>query len=246
MDSLNWKYQNLLLADDPDQLVFFKIGNNPLVKIHRSILVQSSTVFKDMFIDGVTNNDPLTPIVIDDKTGCDTFKGFMLFVGALYEKDVSSFLEEPPCTQAILKCQQVYFFADKYQVIELVEKCKESAKKLLGRLQSKYIVSIPAITLCMKIVEEMSIPEEMIIIRKMRLLITKKNLIEYFRSVQEWGIQELMDQFVAASCHLDFDPSWPPELSTLVFKRLKGFASKQQLKGTLTDQQLRDILKESG
>lgn len=69
MDEPVSKRHKTYIAENLADYVLFQVqGSEELIKIKRSLIVNDSNIFKRMFVDGMTMNDPMRPALIDYKT----------------------------------------------------------------------------------------------------------------------------------------------------------------------------------
>lgn len=243
-----WNYRDLTVDDDADDFVFFEvIGYPKKIRIHKSVLIENSSVFKDAFNEEITNNEPLKPIVIDDKALYDRVQAIKCFVVSLYTKKLDLVLD--PVTESTNKefskfvcCHQVYYFADKYHVDWLIKECLKKAEKFFIASIKKYEFDVVRVKFIDIMVKKMSLDLNRFK-QDTKLCIRKSNVVKFFKYASENGHEEFKDQIVASCCLLDFDPSWPTELTGLVIKRLKE-VPKEMLKEDLTDSQLEELVED--
>ena len=222
------KQKLFFFTDKPSEIVLFKFKRRKeQVRIHKSVLVDSSLFFKDMF-ENVTNTDPLQPILIGDGTDFNRVDGFIAFVEALYETNPmvavtqSGYNDWFSPTNRIL---QVYHFADKYQVDWLIIKCKE-----LARASITYFASMPMIPesleMSLKLVKALSLDEEMKTVAGMDIVPNKEYVVPFFDLAKKWQLNEVMDKLAKNCCDLEWDQSWPVELAGKIIKELQKRTKK--------------------
>ena len=217
------KQKLLFFTDNPSEIVLFKFeGQDKEVKIHKSVLVDSSPFFKDMF-ENLTNTDPLEPILIDDDTDFNRVDGFIAFVEVLYETNPmvavtqSSYNDWFKLMNRIL---QVYHFADKYQVDWLINKCKELAKSSINYF--KKLSMIPeSLEMSLKLVKALSLDKEMKTVAGMDIVPNEGNVVLFFDLAKKWQLNEVMDKLAKNCCDLEWDQSWPVELAGKIIKELQ-------------------------
>ena len=222
------KQKLFFFTDNPSEIVLFKFKRRKeRVRIHKSVLVDSSPFFKDMF-ENLTNTDPLEPILIGDGTDFNRVDGFIAFVEALYETNPMVAVTQSSDNdwfKLMNRILQVYHFADKYQVDWLINKCKELAKSSII-----YFASMPMIPesleMSLKLVKALSLDEEMKTVAGMDIVPNKEYVVPFFDLAKKWQLNEVMDKLAKNCCDLEWDQSWPVELAGRIIKELQKRTKK--------------------
>lgn len=246
MAKRKWRESDLLVVDDTVFVLFEIEGYDTKVRIHKSLLIENSTFFKDLF--DANGGESSNQIVDDKDIGQDLLESFKLFVDSLYRGTIDNIFQGRrgqgvgSCPE-IIELYQVYFFARKYGIRWLTddcfEKCQQRIRFFVYRdraLNSTYIKDLH------KVLEEMGFGMERFK-KQIKWMCDEDDVIPAFAYATDLGINHLKDQVVAYSCQLEFDPSWPQELTNLVVKRLLGLCDKSnsRFRGCLTDDQLLDV-----
>ena len=222
------KQKLLFFTDRTSELIVFKFkGQDKEVKIHKSVLVDSSPFFKDMF-QNVTNTDPLEPILIDDDTDFDRVDGFIAFVEALYETNPMVAVTNKNINdwwKTMDRILQVHCFADKYQVDWLINKCKE-----LARSSNSHFATLEmcpqSLEMSLKLVKALSLDEQIQSVAGMRLQPNKEYVVPFFDLAKKWQLDEVMNKLAKNCCDLEWDQSWPVELNGKIITELQKRTKK--------------------
>ena len=227
------KKQRLFLAEDPNDLVWFKvIDQDKLVKISKSTAIEASPVLKEL----IENNEfsPDNPITVDDVTDFNLSTGFLAFVEAVHENDAQAWLvnqrnwDDTFYTFGFNRVRQVHFFANKYQVESLIDQCTEAAKILVDMYVKDPEVAAVELPACLEMVRALELNDYMAKVRKVSLELTEALVLEKFDLAMKWDIKEFLDQVVIFCCFLEPDETWPQELLTLVIKELKTGMNRKE------------------
>ena len=226
------KHNMLFLANEHEEVVVFRLSHpsDILVKLHKSILIESSVVFRDMFDGDITNNEPLEPILIDDQTSFNLYEGFMAFAGALYETiPLERVTSERDWINPLSHIIRSHYFADKYQVDWITDRCRKKAKESIKYLTSPYVSITPdCLEFLLRLNRSWSL-DMMEDIKKANPEKDTRHIVSFFYLAREREMDEFMAKLVQYCCGLEMDQRWPFELSASVFRELQCISRRQKL-----------------
>lgn len=209
-----------------------------MVRIHKSLLVETSPLFKDMFYEEITSNEPLDPILVDDSVDFDVFEGFLDFVTTLYGAPVQS-----PDDLAVL--HHAGFFADKYQVTWLIEDIEKRAMKeitMSGLGWKENGIKLESLKACLGLIHQFDQRQLMNQVKRRQLMnqlkriplkVTEETAVDFYHLVKRYNMEKLMNQVVNYCCILQPKEDWPIDLIVRVTRKLRQGSNLSELRLSL-------------
>ena len=211
----------LFLSELPKEMVFFKIkGHTEMIKIQTSVLVENSTVFRDM--EQLAGKEPMEPIEINDSTEFHLFDGFMAFVEALHGFDLIKVTDPSDFKNYYkdsLRMQAVYYFADKYHIQWLMDKCVKVCKKTF--FKERLASSPRRLGRNLRLARALGLAKEFKDVQKQELRFHIKDVLPFFNLAKEFVSEDIMASLVRNCCEMEPDVCWPPELFVKVLKKVQ-------------------------
>lgn len=224
MSTQNWRPSDLLSVDAREYVLFDIKGHDKKVKMHKSVLIENSSFFRNFFEGSHTNHDQLGKFLVDDDTGYELPESFNLFVDAVYLKTVLPLIVGIKHNwEKITTIYQVYYFADKFGVDWLIENCKKQSGELID---SMCLTKIPLSVIKALYRDLGKMDRDVDRFKKnIKWHFNMTDLVKAFEFANEIESVSLRDQVVTFCCYIVFDPSWPEKLIRHYIKRLREVAS---------------------
>ena len=178
-------------------------------------------VFRDM--EQLAGVEPMKPIEIDDSTEFHLFDGFMAFVGALYGTDPIKSTDRTEFKNYYKdswRTQAVYYFADKYHIQWLMDRCVEACKQRLSDMKH-FPASPRRLGRELRLTKALGLYEQFKDVQKQSLRLHKQDVLPFFILAKKFHSEDIMASLISNCCDLEPDVTWPPELLVKVLKKVQ-------------------------
>lgn len=196
----------------------FKGQKGKEVRCLKSFLTLCSPVFTTQFNDTWDKN----AVELDDPVKFDQYERFKLFIEVLIKvkslKDLK--LDGAVC---------VYFYADKYQIVDLKSKIED----VVSSLNDDTLPSV--LERSLEMVEEFGFDALKVAIDGVKLLIMNDLALGLYNTCKRFKMEKLTKKVVSFMSKMDYDASWPAVLLVEIAEqnRLDLAATEQKLQVSL-------------
>lgn len=227
-------YARLLLEDDASDIVIFTFASEqqPLkVKGHKSVLTKVSPVFQTMFNEQWKQSEA----PMNDLVDFDQHKIFRMFMEIIYNL---RFVDE----LSVVEATQVFFYAHKYQIDELINKLKKHLDQRMEQGISLKPYSLIELEQSIKMAELYSLDDFKQQLDDVKLSISDENALKFYKLCIASNMDKLLFQIAEYLKAKPVLESWPFDLVKRVFERNRQDIMRLETSCQMLSKELLSIL----